>query len=130
LCVAAVFTLTACSEQPTDRDAASAPSREPLRHRASIADPRPLESVTGTLLFDNGCWVVTSGPNRIAIFFPKETRLASGKDLIVGKHRLREGETYKFVGDLSETATEGSPTCNNLPASIAAGDVWPPQPER
>ena len=91
-------------------------------------DPRPLESVTGTLLFENGCWVVTSGPNRIAIFFPRETRLVDGKDLMVGNRRLQEGETYKLVGDLSETAAEGSATCNNLPASISAGDVWPTQP--
>jgi hypothetical protein len=87
-----------------------------------------MESVTGALLFENGCWVVTSGPNRIAIFFPQETALTDDGNLAVGKRRLQERKTYKFVGDLRETATEGSATCNNLPASISAGDVWPAQP--
>jgi len=130
-CVAA-SALAACDRDPAAKDAPSAPaaSREPLRHGASINDPRALESVTGTLLFEGGCWVVTSGPNRIAIFFPRETRLIDGNDLQVGRRRLREGETYKFVGDLKETAVDKSTTCNGLPSSIAAGDAWPPQPEQ
>lgn len=128
----AALLLGACSQQPAAQETppTAAISREPLRHGSSIADPRPLESVTGALLFENGCWVVASGPNRIAIFFPKETRLMEGKDLMVGERRLREGVTYKFVGDLSETAADKSSTCNGLPSSIAAGDVWPPQPDR
>lgn len=127
----AALLLGACSEQPGAQEAPeAAPSREPLRHGGSIDDPRPLESVTGPLSFENGCWVVASGANRIAIFFPKETRLIGGNGLIVGERRLREGETYKFVGDLHETAADRSPTCNGLPSSISAGDVWPPQPER
>jgi hypothetical protein len=117
-------------EPAPQQPAAPIAAREPLRHRARIADPRPLESVTGPLLFENGCWVVASGPKRIAIVFPRETRLVNGGDLRVGSRRLREGETYRFVGDLQEAAAEKSATCNNLPASIAAGDVWPPQPER
>ncbi|HZG09472.1 MAG TPA: hypothetical protein VEZ70_10890 [Allosphingosinicella sp.] len=132
LCLAATLLLGACDGAPAAPEPApqQPATREPLRHRASIADPRPLESVTGPLLFENGCWVVASGPNRIAIFFPGETRLVDGGDLMVGSRRLREGETYKFVGDLSETTSEKSATCNTLPASIAAGGVWPPHPER
>lgn len=131
LACGAAFALAACERQTASQDVPSPPaSREPLRHGASINDPRPLESVTGTLLFERGCWVVTSGPNRIAIFFPRETKLVDGKHLQLGRRRLSEGQTYKFVGDLSETAVDKSTTCNGLPSSIAAGDVWLPQPEQ
>jgi hypothetical protein len=126
-----ILALAACDPQPPAPDPqALANGREPRRHRASISDPRPLESVTGPLLFEGGCWVVASGENRIALFFPRETKLAAGGTLEVGARRLREGETYKFVGDLSETAAEKLETCNGLPFSMAVGDVWPPQPER
>jgi hypothetical protein len=125
------LTLGACERQPpaADRHSAAASEREPLRHAGSTTDPRPMESVTGILLFDRGCWVVTSGPNRIALFFPRRARLVEGRDIQVGSRRLREGETYKFVGDLSETAVDKLPTCNGLPSSMGVGDVWPPQPE-
>jgi hypothetical protein len=82
-----------------------------------------MESVTGVLRFEGGCWTVSSGPNRIALFFP-ETKLSDG-GLQVGSRRLREGETYKFVGDLAETKVDGMPTCGGLASSRAVGDAWP-----
>lgn len=123
--------LAACDRQTpvTDRPISAAIDREPRKHGGSISDPRPLESVTGVLLFEQGCWVVTSGPNRIALFFPRESKLVDGKDIHVGSRRLSEGEAYKFVGDLSETAVDKLPTCNKLPSSMGVGDVWPVQPE-
>lgn len=124
--------LAACDRQPpvTDRQFSAAVDREPRKHAGSISDPRPLESVTGVLLFERGCWVVRSGRNRIALFFPRESKLVVGKDIQVGPRRLSVGEAYKFVGDLSETAVDKLPTCNGLPSSIGVGDVWPLLPEQ
>lgn len=116
-----------CERRPSVSDGQSAAhaSREPLKHRGSIDDPRPLESVTGVLRFRDGCWVVSSGPNWIALFFPKETRLVNG-DIYVGSARLQEGHTYKFVGDLAETGVDTPKTCNGLPSSMGVGAAWPP----
>lgn len=123
--------LAACDRQApvADGPPAVAGGREPLRHSGSIDDPRAMESATGLLLFERGCWVAASGRNRIALYFPRETRLADGGHIELGTRRLKEGETYKFVGDLSETEVDKLPTCNGLPASMAVGDAWPPQPE-
>lgn len=124
---ATALALTGCKGQPSAQDDRSAAyvSREPLKHGSSIHDPRPLESVTGVLRFLDGCWVVSSGPNWIALFFPKETRLANG-ELHVGTRRLREGQSYKFVGDLAETGVDTQETCNGLASSMSVGDAWPP----
>jgi hypothetical protein len=127
----ALIGLAGCERAPVagDGPAAAAEDREPLRHQGSIHDPRPMESVTGVLRFEGGCWTVSSGPNRIALFFPKETKLSNG-GLHIGSRRLREGEAYKFVGDLAETEVDKLPTCGGLPSSMAVGDAWPPTGER
>ena len=128
---AAALALLGCKCQPRVNDEPSAAhiSREPLKHRGSIHDPRPLESVTGVLRFLDGCWVVSSGRNRIALFFPKETRLTDG-EILVGSQRLREGNAYKFVGDLAETGVDGQKTCNGLASSMAVGAAWLPPYQR
>ena len=100
-------------------------ARALLHHRGSIDDARPLESVTGPLHFAQGCWAVSSGPNRIALFFPREAALLQTGEIRVGARVLREGEVYKFVGDLAETGVDSQRTCNGLKSSITVGDVWP-----
>lgn len=100
-------------------------TRALLRHEGSVNDARPLESVTGPLHFAQGCWTVASGPNRIALYFPREAALLETGEIGIGERRFRAGEVYKFVGDLAETGVDTERTCNGLRSSITVGDVWP-----
>jgi hypothetical protein len=131
-CVLAVLTLSGC-EAGSGGAATQSEVRESralLHHRGSINDARALESVTGPMHFAQGCWTVSSGPNRIALYFPREATLLESGEIGIGQRRFREGEVYKFVGDLAETGVDLPSACNGLGASMAVGDVWPAEAGR